>query len=137
MIILLILTFVQIKHAGMVNHIKDYFRGLLLPPFTILVFSLFFSYAITLYALLAFVSLFSYRLSRFYSIYSLSLALSIDQLANASTHGNIDQTVSGRLGYAINYLNKDYFIFVTICKILNKFFRQSNHCKDAIEFDRL
>ena len=63
--------------------------------------------------------------------------MSLDQLANASAHGSEDQSVSGRLGYAIHYKKNPNKIYAIICKILNIFFRQDNHCLDAIEYDRL
>jgi len=58
-------------------------------------------------------------------------------MANASISGNVDQTISGRLGYLIHIKGNTNIIYVSLCKVLNKFFSQSNHCYDAIEFDRL
>lgn len=119
------------------KHFTDYFRALFLFPISLVVFLPFMLFGALLYALLAPIAIFSPFLSSFYYKHSLNISLGVDQLASASTFGNVDQTISGRLGYAIHYLNKDYVIFVILCKILNKFFRQANHCKDAIEFDRL
>lgn len=114
-----------------------YFKAIFLPVLSLVVFIPFYFLGLIYYFYLMVVSLFyfPYRI-KFYD-FSLSLSLAIDQLANASINGNEDQTVSGRLGYAIYYKGKDLYVFVILCKILSIFFRQSKHCYDAIEYDRI
>ncbi len=118
-------------------HIRQFWRGFILPPLSVISFSPFIVYGFIIYFVLLPISIFHIRLSSLFYKHALNISIGLDQFASASTHGNPDQTISGRLGYAIYYKGKDLFIFVILCKILNKFFRQSNHCKDAIEFDRL
>ena len=119
------------------KHLKNYIRGLVIVPLSIFVFSPFFVYAFVMYILLTLISPFSKRLSSLYYRYSLTLALSIDQLANASIHGNEDLTISGRLGYHIYILKTEAKILVFLCRILSLLFRQKKHCYDAIEYDRI
>lgn len=77
------------------------------------------------------------RYLRVYKRYSKRFSIAHDQLANTVFFGNPDQTISGRIGYRLYYLNDDNFIYVIMCKFLSKFFSQKHHCKEAIEFDRL
>lgn len=126
-----------IRQDGMRRHFINYFKALFLFPISLIVFLPFVLFGAFLYALLTPIAIFSPSLSSFYYKHSFNISLGVDQLASAFTFGNVDQTISGRLGYAIYHSNKDYVIFVILCKILSKFFRQSHHCRDAIEFDRL
>ena len=118
-------------------YMKMYIKALFMFPLSILVFSAFIVYGFFAYAILAIISLFFPSLLYVFLKHSLTMSLAVDQLANASIHGNEDQTISGRLGYAIHYKGKENIIYVILCQILNKFFKQSNHCLDAIEFDRV
>jgi len=119
------------------KHLKNYARGLILPPVSIFVFMPFLMFGLIYYILLSITAIFNKNLSRLFFRHSLLISLGIDQLANASINGNEDQTISGRMGYAIKYLKVENSIINVICKILNKVFNQKDHCGSAIEYDRL
>lgn len=126
----------QGKKDSMEN-IKNLFRGITLLPLSIIIFSPFIVFGVFIYLLLSIVSIFYIPLSTRLYRYSHNMAKSIDQLANASIFGNIDQTISGRLGKKIYLQKSTNVVYATICKLLNIFFHQDNHCKDAIEYDRI
>ena len=117
--------------------LKDLLQGLFMVPLALFVFSPFYIFGLFAYAFLFFLGLFYFPWSFRFRVYAKNVAIGIDQLANAFLFGNPDQTVSGRLGYLIHFKNKNNRFYVTICKILNIFFRQSNHCLESIEFDRI
>jgi len=117
--------------------IKNVFISLIILPLSIVSFLPFIILGFLFYIVLLILSIFYPPFSEFLKEHSFNMAISIDQFANASILGNPDQTISGRLGYAIYFKNKKYKIYVILCKILSKLFKQDAHCLDAIEFDRL
>ena len=66
--------------------------------------------------------------------YILNILISLDQLANTLLGGDPDHTISGRMGRAI--VEGRCRFCRPICKFLNVVFRQKNHCKQSIEWDR-
>lgn len=58
--------------------------------------------------------------------------ISIDQFFNTLTGGDEDETISSRIGKAVEN-REDCWICHTLCKILH--FIDSNHCQNAIERD--
>jgi len=69
--------------------------------------------------------------------YMYNITISNDQLANAFLFGNPDITISGRMGYILYIKKKKIKLIYWLCKLLSKFFNQNQHCKEAIEYDRI
>lgn len=62
----------------------------------------------------------------------INILISIDQLANALTGGDPDETISSRMGKRLDNCKACRFI----CKILNRLdWRNVDHCRNAIELD--
>jgi hypothetical protein len=55
-----------------------------------------------------------------------------DQLINAHTGGDEDETISSRMGKAVE-AKRDCWICHTLCKMLH--WIDPNHCQDSIERD--
>lgn len=119
------------------SYLFNIIKGIVLPVTALVVFSIFYFYGFIAYITLLILSIIYPPFSIHFYKYSKRIALSLDQLGNVFIHGNEDQTVSGRLGYAIYYKEKRYLIYVKLCKLLSLLFREKFHCKDAIEFDRI
>ena len=64
--------------------------------------------------------------------YFVRIMLSIDQFFNTITGGSEDETISSRMGKALEN-KKDCWFCVVTCKMLH--WIDPNHCKDAIEED--
>jgi len=66
--------------------------------------------------------------------YFFNLLIALDQLANTLTGGDPDETISSRTGkYVVR--GRGWFP-CQLCKLLDFAFRQKDHCKNSIEFDR-
>ena len=82
-------------------------------------------------------SIHSYDGAFFFRNYSKNLAVAVDQYANTVIYGNADQTISGRMGIFIYIKKKNHILITLLCKFLDFFFKDENHCKEAIEYDRI
>jgi len=121
----------------MLDHFKNIGKGSLIFPASLFAFLPFVAYGFLAWLVLFLLSPFHPKLSYIFSQYSLKMSKSFDQFANASLHGNEDQTISGRIGYYIHTKYNPNKALVILCKLLSYIFKQGNHCKESIEFDRL
>ena len=119
------------------KHVKEWLFAVLLLPLAVVTFLPFQFVGYIFFLILAIISFIYAPLLQSFIRFSKRFSIAHDQLGNASIFGNPDQTVSGRVGYKLYYLNDDNFLYVIMCKFLSKFFSQKHHCKEAIEFDRL
>lgn len=68
--------------------------------------------------------------------YAISIFESSDQDINAIFGGNVDHTISGRVGYLAQTTGKTKWLVIE--KIINTlFWFDPNHCRKYIEYDRL
>ena len=66
--------------------------------------------------------------------YFYGVAVSLDQLGNAFLRGNPDQTISGRLGLALEAHQFGRFEWrVKLCRFLDWAFGEKGHCFDSID----
>ena len=64
--------------------------------------------------------------------YGWRVLLSIDQFFNTLTGGDPDETISSRMGKAVER-KQDCLFCSLVCKMLH--FIDKNHCKESIEYD--
>lgn len=67
--------------------------------------------------------------------YVLNIMISIDQLCNAILFGNVDHTISGRVGY--NALLGSFWALYAQELINLLFFFDKDHCYTSIEWDEV
>lgn len=69
--------------------------------------------------------------------FALLTAESVDQTMNACLHGNMDHTMSGRMGYRI-LTGKATKFELWLCRVLSEIDPTTDrHCIDAIEYDEV